>query len=257
MENLNDLKQQRLIEQQLADAGLPQNKLNSLIEMLNEQIKCGPVCQQMQRDQNLKRIYSDAVTNYKEGPTKIKLAEKNYYEATKGSAFYNDILKDRYSKEIKDIAMKSIKQHGDNVKEIKTQINKYNSETIYSEKMEKLLERLLSENLSFKEQADKNKSLIYTNDRKTFYEDQQIENIYYWRRVIIALFWILFLSLCINVLFLKKKYDDYKTWIRLFIVALFPFYIIPFIQKIILKIYHLLIDVKDMLKIKDVYIDLK
>jgi hypothetical protein len=123
--------------------------------------------------------------------------------------------------------------------------------------MEKLLERLLSENLSFKEQADKNKSLIYTNDRKTFYEDQQIENIYYWRRVIIALFWILFLSLCINVLFLKKKYDDYKTWIRLFIVALFPFYIIPFIQKIILKIYHLLIDVKDMLKIKDVYIDLK
>ena len=237
MENLNDLKQQRLIEQQLADAGLPQNKLNSLIEMLNEQIKCGPVCQQMQRDQNLKRIY--------------------YYEATKGSVFYNDMLKERYSKEIKDIAMKSIKQHGDNVKEIKTQINKYNSETIYSEKMEKLLERLLSENLSFKEQADKNKSLIYTNDRKTFYEDQQIENIYYWRRVIIALFWILFLSLCINVLFLKKKYDDYKTWIRLFIVALFPFYIIPFIQKIILKIYHLLIDVKDMLKIKDVYIDLK
>ena len=143
------------------------------------------------------------------------------------------------------------------LKEIKTQINKYNSETIYSEKMEKLLERLLSENLSFKEQADKNKSLIYTNDRKTFYEDQQIENIYYWRRVIIALFWILFLSLCINVLFLNKKYDDYKTWIRLFIFALFPFYIIPFIQKIILKIYHLLIDVKDMLKIKDVYIDLK
>jgi len=257
MENLNDLKQQRLIEQELTDAGLPQNKLNSLIEILNEQIKCGPVCQKMQREQNLKRIYSDAVTNYKEGPTKIKLAEKNYYEATKGSAFYNDILKDRYSKEIKEIAKKSIKQHEENVKEINAQINSYKSETIYSEKMEKLLERLLFENVSLKDKADKNLSLIYTNDRKTFYEDQQIENIYYWKKVIIALFWFLFLSLCINVLFLKKKYNDYKAWIRLFIVALFPFYIIPFIQKIILKIYHLLIDAKDMMKIKNVYIDLK
>ena len=167
------------------------------------------------------------------------------------------MLKEKYSKEIKEISAKNVAQHKDNVKEINTKIDAYTSETIYNWKMKTFLDRLMSENLTLKEQHETNKSLIYTNDRKTFYEDQQIQNIYYWRRVVVALFWILFISLCINVLFLKKKYDDYKAWIRLFIIALFPNYVIPFIQKIILKIYYLLLKAKDSMKIKNVYIDLK
>ena len=256
--NKKDLFKKKIQEKKKGKkTNLPQNKVNTFISSVDKEVKCGPQCQKMQREQNLKRLYTEAVTNYTQGPTKIKLAEKNYYEATKGSAYYNEMLKEKYSKEIKEISAKNVAQHKDNVKEINTKIDAYTSETIYNRKMKTFLDRLMSENLTLKEQHETNKSLIYTNDRKTFYEDQQIQNIYYWRRVVVALFWILFISLCINVLFLKKKYDDYKAWIRLFIIALFPNYVIPFIQKIILKIYYLLLKAKDSMKIKNVYIDLK
>ena len=256
MENITDLQQQRLIEKELVDAGLPQNKLNSLLTMLDEQIKCGPECQKLERENNLKRLYNNAVTNYIEGPSKIKTAEQKYYETTKGSAYYNDILKSRYTNEVKDKAIESINEHKNNINEIQSLLKDYDSEIIYSDKMKKLLNKLITENNILKENIDQNKSSIQTNDRKTFYEDQQIDNLYNWKRIIIALFWFLFTALCVNALFLKKKYSDYKVWIRLFFVALMPFYIIPFIQKIILKIYHLIVETKDILKIKNVYVDL-
>jgi hypothetical protein len=254
---LSDLQQQRLIERELRNAGLPQNKLNSILASIDEQVKCGPVCQKMQRDQNLKRSYEDALTNYKEGPYRVREAEKNYYVAAKGAAFYNDMIKERYSKEIKEMAIANIKEHKNNVEEIKNDISQYESELIYSGKLKNLLNNVVADNEELRENIKDYNSTVYTNDRKTYYEDQQIENLNRWRRIIIILFWIIFVAYCVNLLILKQKYGDKFSWIKLLVVALVPFYVVPFIQKIILWIYHLLLSFKDMLKLKDVYIDIK
>lgn len=254
---LSDLQQQRLVQRELRNAGLPQNKLNSILAAIDEQVKCGPVCQKMQRDENLKRSYETALTNYKEAPYRIKEAEKKYYEATKGTAFYNEMLKERYSSEIKAIAISSIQDHKKNINEIKNDISDYESEIIYSSKLRNLMNNVMAENELLRENINDYKSEINTNDRKTFYEDQQIQNLSRWRSIIIVLFWIIFAVLCINILLLKQKYKDIYAWIKLLLVALTPFYIIPLIQKLILKIYNLILSIKDALKLKDVYVNIK
>ncbi|MEX0597769.1 MAG: hypothetical protein WD512_14855 [Candidatus Paceibacterota bacterium] len=250
MENLNDLQQERLIQTELEKIGLPQNKLNSLLKMLDNQIKCGPVCQKNQRDENLKRLYDNAVITKEESPYKVKIAEKNYYEATKGTAFYNDMLKDRYSSEIKEIAIKSIKQHKDILDENKLLISNYETQQIYSDKIDKLHKKVTLEYEWLIENVDKYKASVQTNDRKTFYEDQQIENLDKWNKFISYLFWILFIALAINVLLFKKQYTDYKTWITLFLVVFLPLYAMPYL-------YHSFIKIKDKLTTNDVYVDIK
>jgi len=250
MANFDDLKQERLIQKELQNAGIPQNKLNSLLKMLDNQIKCGPVCQKNQRDENLKRMYDNAVTNYAEAPFKVKNAEKKYYETTKGSAFYDDMLKDRYSNEIKNKSIQLIKEHKDKVDEIKLSISNYETQVIYSSKIEKLLKKVIIENDYLRENVDKYKASVQTNDRKTFYEDQQIQNLDKWKNIIFKIFWILFILLVINVFVIKQKYFDYTIWIKLVLLLIFPFYLFPLI-------YHFLIKIKNKMYLKDVYTDLK
>lgn len=250
MKNCNVLQQQRIVQRELEKINLPQNELNSLLKMLDNQIKCGPVCQKNQRDENLKRIYDNALINKAESPYKVKIAEKNYYESVKGSAFYNNMLKKRYSDEIKETAVKNIKEHKDILDEIKLLISNYETQLIYSEKIEKLLKKVKLENKWLRENVDKYKASVQTNDRKTFYEDQQIENLDKWNNIIISIFWILFVLLSINILLLQKKYGDYKSWIKLFLIAFLPLYALPYL-------YHSLIKIKDKMNVKDVYVDLK
>jgi len=250
MANFNDLQQQRLVQRELENIGLPQNKLNSLLKMLDNQIKCGPVCQKIQRDENLKRLYENAVINKEEAPYKVKTAEKNYYVETKGTAFYNDMLKKRYSDEIRKTAIQNIKEHKDELDEIKSLISNYETQLIYNGKIDKLLKKVKVENKWLRENVDKYKASVQTNDRKTFYEDQQIENLENWNKFIIYLFWILFIALAANVLLFKQKYGDYKTWIRLFLAAFLPLYAMPYL-------YHSIIKIKDKLTTNDVYVDLK
>ena len=54
LSSTSDLQQQAAINQALTDAGLPQNKINSLIELAKERLMCDSACQKEKKKRRIK-----------------------------------------------------------------------------------------------------------------------------------------------------------------------------------------------------------
>ena len=107
LSSTSDLQQQTAINQALADAGLPQNKINSLIELAKERLMCDSACQKEKKSAELKKKFTSAQKNLRDAPEEVSLAEKNYYVFSQGYPAYEDMLFDRYSKTAEEMKKKT------------------------------------------------------------------------------------------------------------------------------------------------------
>ena len=58
LSSTSDLQQQAAINQALTDAGLPQNKINSLVELAKERLMCDSACQKDKKSAELKKKFA-------------------------------------------------------------------------------------------------------------------------------------------------------------------------------------------------------
>ena len=198
--SMSDLQQQSLIEDALIKAGLPQNKLNGMLEELKEKIMCGPTCQKQQKINALKKIYNDKKREVKQSPEELRLAEKNYYEFAKGRAFYNNMLEKRAEENTTNNIKKLEKERLEKTKDLETLLSYYESAYIYYKKLDTVTEDNIDKNTTFKKRYDKNLSITQTNDRRTYYEIKNIKMLDSILFLIKTIFWIVFVSYCLILL---------------------------------------------------------
>ena len=213
---------------------------------------CGPECQKAQRDETLKRSYDQSLLNMKQAPDKVKVAEKNYYISMNGSEFYNNVLKDRYTTEISDESSKIIDDQKTNLTTFNSIVNDYDVSNLYIKRITDLMDRLVLENTNLNSKIDRLSSNVTTNDRKTYYEEQQITNIGTWKTYILYIYWLLFIVYCVVALIFKNKIVCYKTWIKILILALVPMIVFPLLKKLILFKYYLTNKITHMFDLKDI-----
>ena len=214
--------------------------------------RCGPECQKAQRDETLRRSYDQSLLNMKEAPNKVKVAEKEYYISMNGSEFYNNVLKDRYTTEISDESSKIINDQKNNLTTFNSIVNDYDVSNLYIKRITDLMDRLVLENTNLNSKIDRLSSNVTTNDRKTYYEEEQITNIGTWKTYILYIYWLLFIVYCVVALIFKNKILCYKTWIKILILALVPMIIFPLLKKLILFNYYLTNKITDMFNLKDI-----
>ena len=198
--SISDIQQQDMIEKALIKAGLPQNKLNGMLEELKEKMMCGPSCQKQQKIDALKKIYNDKKREVKMAPEELRLAEKNYYEFSKGRQFYNNMMEKRAS----EYTTKTIEEMGETrlekTKEINDLLSYYESAYIYYSKLDDIAEDNVDKNSSLHQQYDNDLSTTETNERIAHYEIDNIRMMDKWIFLVKAIYWIIFVSYVIIIL---------------------------------------------------------
>ena len=204
------------------------NKFNSFLDKATKSILCDSKCQKKQTAEELKNKYLNSETNLVLAKPEYDLAKKKYYTFISGQNGYDEILENELNTESDDIIKKFKISLKEEIDKIKIQLDTYNGILI------NFINILLFNKLK-KESND-----IFTNDRKTYYEDQEIDLLKNYYSYILIVIYII-VVLCFGVF--SQIYPSNSSWkIKLF---LFIFFIIlPFIStwvfgKIIQMIYWL------------------
>jgi len=234
-----NLNHQELIDKALVNAGLPQNKLNSLISMAKDKLMCDDACQKNRKTGEYKKKWELAKKQYKEAPEEVKQAEKNYYVFDKGYPAYKEMLYDRYTKSAEEFKKKSNIKFKTVNSELVSSIDNYQAATVYLKRMNELLKIKLQENEDLKRDIDKNIDNNQTNSRKVVYEDRARD----WLGTVKGMFLFIYFGLLIWYIILgpfipEKKYLNWKVWFLIVTYSLFPAYKLPGLVKMLIFIYE-------------------
>ncbi len=222
----------------LSKAGMPIGKLNTMVASLQDRIMCGEECQRERKKKILQQKMNKAHTDLQYGPENVHKTEKDYYQFADGKKAYRDMMMKRYSGEAIDLKKIAVKQHDAYVKELYTLISSYEAETLYSQRMDELMEKLQEENKNLRITIDNEIGSTQTNDRKMVYETQESDSLNATRSYSLVMYYILLLSyMFFGSFFPERKYLDWKTWLYIMLYIAFPLFI-NFISRFIITTIH-------------------
>jgi len=217
--------------------------LNAFLAKANDTLLCGSACQQQKQNNLLKQQYENAMANVEMAPSMLSEAKKNYVVATQGIAAYNSMMSENYTAAANKIADTFQNNFNNEVAQIQIKIN--DSVTIFNNatNIKDLYFKYKYENNNFKKKYTTEHSDIETNDRKTYYENQEIEILNTIYKVLKAIY-IIMVIVYFGLIF---AYDSPYNWKIKFAILIFliiiPFVstkILSFIISIIYKLYDFL-----------------
>ena len=229
------MKQQELLLRQ----NNAQNKINSLLEQSAQTLLCGPTCQKNRVSEELKQKYLDAKTNMKTAPIQLETSKKNYYVYTKGEPYYDKMMEEELTKKSDKLGELLSETFNEEVANAKTMNSYYNSTLINSKYTKELYSDYLEKNQALKLQLRSNHGDILTNDRKTYYETNALNNLQLWYKFWWYIYYILCLVIIISVI-MSPGYKIQELFIKLIKIVVFIFlpYILHWFLGLLYTIYN-------------------
>jgi len=226
-------------------------QIQDLIKQEQELLTCGPECQKLKKSEKLKNNYINAQTNLIAAPDILKEAQKKFYINAQGVGGYNEMIEEELRNKIEKIANNMSAEFEENIKRAESLTTTYQTSSDEDEYLQELKAKYMKENVLLANEIRGILTDIVTNDRKTYYQTQNMTtsmNWYYLYLIIYVILLIIFLILMI------VKGTDYDWRFRVFISILFIIY--PFIAYgIILRIIGFGQHVSSLLP-KNIYKDL-
>lgn len=216
------------------------NKFNSFLDKATKSILCGPECQKEQTTEELKKKLLNAKTNLILAEPQYNNAKKNYYTFVSGENGYDEIIEKEYTDTANNVILEYKTSLQDEINKIKTQLQTYNGILINFKNVEDLNNKYKKENvLLFKNLKEKSNDIL-TNERKTYYEDQEINSLTNFYSYVLIIIYIIVVIGFGAFSFIYPSNMNWKIRFILFIV----FIILPYIStwilgKIIQVIYWL------------------
>lgn len=216
------------------------NKFNSFIDAAAQTIACGPECQQQQKADELKNKYITSEANLALAEPEYQIAKQNYYTYVSGQSGYDDMMEAEYTEKAEIISEKFKETYSDEISKINTQLDTYNSLLVNFRNVADLYTQYKKENIQLFKELKNQTNDVLTNERKTYYEDQEIESLngYY-----IYIFWIIYIIVFICFVIFSIVYPT-QTSLTIRVLLLCVFILLPFVStwilgKIIQLIYFL------------------
>lgn len=202
------------------------NKLNAFLDSATEAISCGPECQTNKKAEQLKNVYVNAESNLLLAEPQYEIAKKNYFTFVKGEGQYNEMLENELKQKVDKILNNYNISFDEAIKNIKMQLDSYYGLEINYKNVVDLHQQYKKENRRLFEKLKKDTNDIVTNDRKTYYEDQQIEllNTYY-----SYLFWFVYV-ICVVFFIIFSLFYPTQTSFKSRILLIGLFFLLPFIS---------------------------
>lgn len=201
------------------------NKLNSLLDQYSKQVMCGPDCQREKTTASLKQKMLDAQTNIQSGPTQLAQAKKAYYTYVGGEGAYTRALEKDLTAEAEQITAAAQKEFDKLIDNAKAMLNYYEGITTSYKNTKELYSDYTNRNLLVEQEIKKDHGDVLTNDRKTFYEKQQYDNIVQWYRLLMSVFYFVVYIFALGIIVLQSEMSKVKQIVIFIVLFFFPLYI--------------------------------
>ena len=225
------------------------NKFNTMVSQASDAILCNSECRKKRETEKLKQNYFDAQTNLASASNQVQVAQKNYVTFTQGNAGYISLQNDTLQQKADTISDKFTNNFNEEVGKIMVQINTYDGILLNFKNIFELFKKYKKENIELYEEFKEESNDILTNERKTYYEDQNIDSLktyYYYFLLVIYIICVI----CFGVFSLI--YPSQTDW-KIRFLTFIAFIALPFLSTWILgKIIYFIYEAYNLLP-KNVY----
>ncbi len=156
------------------------NRFNSLINQASNAIMCDSNCQRKKQAESLKQKFETAQANLATAPGQLQVAERNYVTLTQGAGAYSDLQDKQLTDKAEEIANQINELVASAAAEITTDIATYNGLLINFKNVVELHHKYKKENIKLEKSLKDEINDVSKNDRKTYYENQEIDNLKYY-----------------------------------------------------------------------------
>jgi len=227
------------------------NKFNDFLNNANKVLACDSNCQELKKKNDLKKKYLEAKTNLLTAPNQVETSYKNYLTYSKGDNAYNEYRENELQQKAEIVITTFKTNFNDGIEKATSSYDTYSGLLLNFAHIVELYTKLVKEN-GILTLAVKNKtSDVLTNDRKTYYEDQSIDNLGFYHTIILIIYAIFLIGFAVSIFLFPS------TSSRGSLLAILVFFIIyPFIC---VRIFTFLYYIKDTIMSvfpKDAYSDI-
>lgn len=207
------------------------NKLNAFLEMASQTISCDENCQRDKKAEDLKNKYLKSKANLTLAEPIYEKAKRNYLTYVSGEEGYNEIQEKELTEKGNMFVDKFKENYYSEQSKIMSQLETYNGLLINFRNIVDLYKHYKIENKKLFKQLKEDVNDILTNDRKSYYKDEQNEylnDFYYY--VLLLIYIIVIICYGIFNLIYPSQIDTKKRILYLIFFILLPF-IFPFLFK--------------------------
>jgi hypothetical protein len=141
---------------------------------------CDSNCQRKKQAESLKQKFETAQANLATAPGQLQVAERNYVTLTQGAGAYSDLQDQQLTDKAEEIANQINELVDSASAEITTDIATYNGLLINFKNVVELHHKYKKENIKLEKSLKDEIDDVSKNDRKTYYENQEIDNLKYY-----------------------------------------------------------------------------
>lgn len=207
-------------------------KFNTLIDEATDAIMCNSDCREKRDADKLKQKYLAAKTNLVYAPTKLQQAQKNFVIFTEGQSAYDDLREKQLQDKAKSIVVNFTQTFNEEVSKLMSQLDTYNGLKINYNNVFDLYKKYKKENIQLFKKFKEDANDVLTNERKTYYEDQQIDGLKFYYYYVLLVIYII----CVICYILFSLIYPSQSSLGMRIGILVALLILPFISSWILGI---------------------
>ena len=220
------------------------DKFNSMIDKATAAVSCGPECQRQQKDEELRQAYLNAQTNLATAPNNVFVTRQNYIVFDQGQPAYDELIDSELLQRAQQLSSYYQTNFTDESQNIIFNTNTYSGLLINLKNIFDLFLKYKEENIKLFKQLKDETNDVLTNDRKTYYQDQGIDNLkFYYHYFFLLIYIITILAYIIYNVMYPSQFSILLRIIFLVLMILLPFistWILGKIIGIIYAIYNLL-----------------
>jgi|LauGreDrversion4_2_1035121.scaffolds.fasta_scaffold08599_3 hypothetical protein len=230
--NIQQSLQQNGQKSLLQNQQINQDKINELLEQASSTLLCGPTCQKVKKTEELKQKYLDAETNVKTAPIELERSKKNFYVFSEGNAYYENMLEKELNEKAEKISSLLSNNFNDELTSASTMNQYLNTSLINSSYVEELLDFYTKQNEVLTTKLMNHQGDILTNDRKTYYETEELNRLKKWYNVWWYIYYLLVFVFVLSCIFAPSTMTIVKKIILSILFIFYPYYIDVILRKI-------------------------
>jgi len=209
----------------LQGAGVSQDILDEITKSIDNRFICDDECKRQREIVELKSKWKADKERYINLPEQINEAERAYYVEAKSDDYYNNnILRVRYNNIFQRFKDNKTKQLDNVARNVNKNIEHYTANKLAEKRIKELYNDSLKKNKALKLDIDNYYRKVFTDERKVYYEDEQLENLeYYHTLIMIIYFALIVLYILFGPFFKQQKYKSILTWFFIALYVAFPF----------------------------------
>ena len=216
------------------------DKFNSMIDQATAAISCDSECQNEQKDQQLEQAYLNAQVNLATAPNNVYVTRQNYVVFDQGQPAYDELIDSELLQQAQKLTSYYQTNFTDESKNINFNINTYSGLLINLKNIFDLYLKYKEENIKLFKQLKDETNDVLTNDRKTYYQDQGIDNLkFYYHYFFLLIYIITILAYIIYNFMYPSQLSILIRVLFLVLMVLLPFISSFILGKIIAIIYDI------------------